>query len=307
MIDLKNKRNVIALIALQFIMSLFVMNAQDTDNGAPQDDAASLAKELANPNATLGQMLFPIDYVNYGGDIPDANQNGFVLSFQPSLPISISEGINLYVRPLIPVFLSQPVLGTNGFENKGAFGNISADIAIGKTWPSKWITLVGVFGGFPTASDKALRSNQVTLGPEVMVAKLTSFGAIGVMVSQAIGVGSPNNSSSSSLNIFTHDLFAAANNNTKNASVTAGQYFYTVNLQKGWQVAASPTYSYNYNGTKGNKFTLPLGTGIQKVLKFGKMPVRMGLQYWYYVASPDTFGPRHQVRFTIAPVVPLPW
>jgi len=25
------------------------------------------------------------------------------------------------------------------------------------------------------------------------------------------------------------------------------------------------------------------------------------------VASPDAFGPQHQIRFTISPVVPLPW
>lgn len=308
-ITLKNRQNIICIVLLHLFMSFLVVNAQDTGDSDKQDSDEELAKKLANPNATLGQMLFPIDYVNYGGDIPNANQNGFVLSFQPSLPIPISQGVNLYVRPLIPIFLSQPIPnGMGDFENKGAFGNISADVAIGKSWPSKWITLAGVFAGFPTASNKALRSSQVTIGPEIMVAKLTNWGVFGLMVSQAIGVGSPDNPDVSSFNIFTHDAFAAANSsNSKNASVTAGQYFYTVNLSKGWQITASPTYSYNYNGTKGNKLNLPLGTGVQKVLKFGKMPVRMGLQYWYYVASLDTFGPRHQVRFTFAPVVPLPW
>ncbi|MCX2743835.1 hypothetical protein OO013_08160 [Mangrovivirga sp. M17] len=282
----------------------FTAFGQD-DNESPSMD--EIAKKLANPNATLGQMLFPIDYIKYNGDIDGANnQHGFLLNFQPSLPIPLSEGLNLYVRPLIPIYLSQPVIDENGFKKEASFGNISADIAVGKTWPSKWITLVGVFGGFPTASNDALRSKQVTLGPELMIAKLTSFGALGFILSHAWGVGDPTDPDVSSSTVLPDDYWIAADGSTS-ASITAGQYFYTIMLKNGWQITASPTYSYNHNGTEGNKFTFPIGTGAQKVIIAGKIPIRFGLQYWYYVASPDSFGPQHQVRFTLAPVIPLPW
>lgn len=290
-------------LAMWTLLTPQAMVAQDE---GPTDSSAELAKKLANPNATLGQMLFPIDYINYNGDLPGASQNGFVLNFQPSLPFPIAEGINLYLRPLVPVYISQPVLGAEGFESKGGLGNISADLAIGKTWPSKWITLVGVFGGFRTASNAALRSRQTTLGPELMVAKLTNFGALGFIVSHAFGVGNPSDPDASSSTILPDDYWIAAGNSA-NTSVTAGQYFYTILLSKGWQINASPTYAYNHRAEKGNKLTLPLGTGFQKVVQFGKLPVRFGAQYWYYVASPDAFGPQHQIRITIAPVVPLPW
>ena len=98
-----------------------------------------------------------------------------------------------------------------------------------------------------------------------------------------------------------------ANEVADGVNISAGQYFYTINLKKGWQITASPTYAFNHNATKGNKLTLPIGTGIQKVIKLGKIPVRLGAQYWYYVASPESFGPQHQFRLTIAPVIPLPW
>ena len=303
---MKSKVILFSWVLLIFSYQLMAQDNPTDSTEAEGKSAADIAKELANPNATVGQMLFPIDYVRYNGNIDDANQGGLVLSFQPSLPIPLSQGLNLYVRPLIPVYLSQPVLGENGFEKKAALGNISADIAVGKTWPSKFITLVGVFGGFPTATDKALRSKQVTLGPEFMVAKLTNFGALGLILSHAWGIGNATDPDPASTTILPDDYWIAASGST-NASVTAGQYFYTINLQKGWQVTASPTYSYNHNGTEGNKFTFPLGTGAQKVLKAGKIPIRLGVQYWYYVASPDNFGPKHQIRFTIAPVVPLPW
>jgi hypothetical protein len=67
-----------------------------------------------------------------------AGQNGLVFNFQPSMPIPLAPGTNLFVRPLIPVYLSQPVDGTDGFSHKAGLGNISADVALGKTWKSKF-------------------------------------------------------------------------------------------------------------------------------------------------------------------------
>jgi hypothetical protein len=80
-----------------------------------------------------------------------------------------------------------------------------------------------------------------------------------------------------------------------------------VGLKNGWQIAGTPTFAYNHKAEKGSRFTLPLGTGVVKVTSIGKLPIKLALQYWYYVAAPDNFGPKHQIRLQIAPVVPLPW
>lgn len=296
------KKTLLLLVVISFAASGI---AQDQEKSS--DSSSDLAKKLANPNATLGQMLFPIDYIHYNGDLEGAHvQNAYLFNFQPSLPIPLSQGLNLYVRPLIPFTISQPIIGYSGFETRGGLGNISADVAVGKTWPSRWVTLVGIFGGFPTATNESLRSSQVTLGPEFLVAKLTSFGALGIIVTHAWGVGDPSDPDPTSTSTHPDDFWIVAGGSV-NASVTAGQYFYTVNLKKGWQINASPTYSYNHNGSEGNKFTFPIAAGAQKILKAGNIPIRLGLQYWYYVASPDSFAPQHQIRLTIAPVVPLPW
>ncbi len=36
-------------------------------------------------------------------------------------------------------------------------------------------------------------------------------------------------------------------------------------------------------------------------------PWKFSLQYWNYVVSPDVFGPNHQIRISVSPVVQLPW
>lgn len=297
------KNYFIALMAMIFIVHF--TNAQDDSDQPESND--DIAKELSNPNTSLGTMAFPIDVIFYNGDLPNANkQTGSLLNFQPSLPIPLSEGVNLFVRPLIPLYLSQPTYGVDGFEQKGVnLGNISADVAVGKTWPSKFIGIVGVFGSFRTASDKTLRSNYTMLGPEVMVAQMFNWGVVGVMFSHAWSLNSTDADVSNSTVL--PDDFWVATAGRETASVTAGQYFYVYNLNNGWQITGQPTFSYNHKAEKGNKFTFPIGTGVNKVTRFGKMPIKLSVQYWYYVASPDNFGPQHQVRFTIAPVVPLPW
>ena len=288
---------------LSLILFLFLtlcLKAQEEEKAASTDE---LAKELANPNATLGTMAFPIDFIMYNGELPDANkQFSTSINFQPSLPISLTQGVNLFVRPFIPVILTQPFYGDNGFEQKGInLGNISADVAVGKTWPSKTITIVGAFAGFPTATDKALRTKEVTLGPEIMVAQLFSWGALGVMVNHAWGV------SGNTDDEVDPDEFSIMENIPRHASITAGQYFYVVNLKNAWQITGQPTWAYNHRADKGGRFTFPIGTGVNKVTKFGKLPIKLTMQYWYYVAAPDAFGPQHQIRLQIAPVVPLPW
>lgn len=286
----------------------FVTHAQD-DNQSKGDErsASDIAAELANPNTTLGSLNFNFDYINYQGDLPDAgSQNGFSMSFQPVLPIPLNETMNLFVRPHIPLYFTQPTYGANGFENQGFnLGNISADVAVGKTFPSKFIGVIGAFGSFRTATNDALRSPYTLLGPELMVAQIFKWGVAGIMVNHAWSVNKLD-ADPDSFTILADDMWAAASGG-ESASITAGQYFYVVNLKNGWQIQGSPTYSYNHKAAKGNKLTLPIGTGATKVMFFGKMPVKFNLQYWYYVASPDAFGPQHQIRFTVSPVLALPW
>lgn len=296
----------IVLICLGLVA--FVTNAQE-DNQTKGDEMSTseIAAELANPNTVLGTLNFNFDYINYQGDLPKAgSQNSFTLGFQPVLPIPLSETVNLFIRPNIPLYFTQPIYGINGFENVGVnLGNISADIAVGKSFPSKTIGVIGIFGSFRTATDDALKSNYTLLGPEIAIGQIFKWGVVGLMVNHAWSVNSLD-ADVSSFTILADDMWVATAGE-ESASITSGQYFYTINLKNGWQIAGSPTYSYNHKAANGNKLTLPVGGGASKVLRFGKLPIKFNMQYWYYVVSPEAFGPQHQVRFTISPVVPLPW
>ena len=270
--------------------------AQDAASGG-EPSAAAVAQKLADPNATLGQLSFPLDYVAYEGSLPGAeSQSAWKLSFQPSLPYSLTDEMNLFVRPLIPIFLDQPipVVGGQGvpgaapsFSNTGVqLGDIGFDVAVGKSFSNGMLLLGGVVGTLPTATDDAVGLDQYLLGPEVLVAKVGSWGAIGGLV--------------------THQ-WDVAGEDSFDTNLTAGQYFFTYNLEDAWQISMSPTFSYNHEADSGDRLTFPLGFGMSKTMIFGGTPWRFNLQYWHYIEKPDLFGPEFQIRFSVTPVVPLPW
>ena len=252
--------------------------------------AEEVAKELANPNTTLGFMTFNTDYITYDGDLPNSSkQEAWRISFQPSLPYPIAEGVNFFLRPNIPFVMKQPVFINGEFSNtRWELGDIGFDAAVGKTYDSGMVLIGGVAGTLPTATSNTLGTDNYKLGPEFFLGKKTGWGFLG--------------------GLFTHQWDIAGGSKQPSESITAGQYFYTINLKNAWQIQAQPTWSYNHKADDSDdKLTLPLGIGLSKTIIYKKMPIKFSLQYWNYIESPDSFGPEHQIRFAISPVVPLPW
>jgi hypothetical protein len=49
---------------------------------------------------------------------------------------------------------------------------------------------------------------------------------------------------------------------------------------------------------------LPLGGGIAKTVKIGKLPLRFTAEVQYFVASTDRFGPDWLYSFSVSPIIP---
>jgi hypothetical protein len=287
-------------VTLLMLIAVGAGPASAEEGAPPSPSAEEIAAQLANPNATLGFLAFPIDFVQYQGSALDADdQSAWKLGFQPSIPYPLNESTNLFVRPLIPVFVDQPVPVIGGesippgdasaadFSSTGwQLGDISFDAAIGKTFDNGMVLFAGVVGTLPTATDNRVGLDQYLLGPEFFIGRGAEWGFLGILLTHQSDV---------------------AGTEQYDTSITGGQYFYTVNLKNAWQIQAQPTFSYNHEAESGNRWTVPLGVGISKTSVFGTTPWKFSLQVWKYVVSPDTFGPDYQIRFQITPVVPLPW
>ena len=298
------------MIVLLAIGNVHYLMAQEAE--APESNSAEeAAKKLADPNATIGMFSIPIDYIHYNGDMNGASeQNAIKLSLQPSLPYPIKKGQNIFVRPLIPFVLAQPTISDEGefIQESIELGDIGFDMAYGISFPSKWMTVFGVAGTMPTATKADLGSGRWMLGPEAFLGKTTKWGFAGVLVSQTWSL----NKNKVENAIPDPDDFgyigeAYYPDKREVLSILSGQYMYTVNLKNAWQIQAQPVYLFNYNAKEGSRLTLPLGTGVSKTIIAGKMPMKFNVQYWYYVARAEAFGPQHQIRLQVVPVIKLPW
>jgi hypothetical protein len=292
-----------AVIAL---LNLPLSAQAQQDGGLDGASNEEIAKALADPNTTLGSLNFNVDYVSYKGDLPGASSTeSWRIGFQPVLPYALNETTNLYVRPNIPILIDQPVPIVNGadvspsgssqfstqdsdFGNSGTeLGDISFDVAIGKSFPGGLVLAGGFVGTLDTATDDAVGLGQTLLGPELAIAKITDWGVLGVLV--------------------THQ-WDVAGTDEFDTSITGGQYFYTYNLSDGWQIQGQPAYSYNHEARSGEeKWTLPIGGGVAKTMRIGATPWKFSMQYWHFLKQADSFGPDFQLRFSFGPVVPLPW
>ena len=66
----------------------------------------------------------------------------------------------------------------------------------------------------------------------------------------------------------------------------------------------SPNITYDRKADGGDAWTVPIGLGVTKTMKFGKLPVKFQLEGQAMVIHPDDFGPRWNLRFAITPVLP---
>jgi len=270
------------------VASVALSDAQEGGLAGPS--ASEIAAELSNPNSTLGTMNFNIDYQTFQGDLPGASdQSATRVTFQPALPYALSETTNFFFRPAIPVIIRQDIpTGTGSYDTKKAeLGDIGFDASLGKSLSGGIILIGGLAGTLPTATDDDLGLDQWLLGPQLGIAKMAKWGIAGLLVSHQ------------------RDVAGEDDFDTK---ITAGQYFYAFNMGGGWQINSGPTFSYNHEARDSdNKLTLPLGVGVSRTVFLGGRPWKFGAQYWHYIESPDDFGLDYQIRFSISPVVALPW
>ena len=271
-----------------------VKPARRGDRGsAATPSAAEISAELNDPNTPLGILTTLFDYTTFDGSAADANkQTAQTITFQPSLPYPLNDGKVLFFRPSVPLVLDQPVADemNGGFQSKGVeLGDIGYDASLGfshKIDGGKNIFLAGVSGAIPTATDKSVGSDQWLLGPLLGFTAVRKWGSIGGLLFHQWDI---------------------AGENSFDTNITGGQYVYNIHIKNSWQLTGSPTWSYNHDADSSDALTFPLAIGLSKAIIFKGRPWTMSLEYWNYVATPDAFGPKHQVRLSVAPIVPLPW
>jgi len=259
--------------------------AQETDRqietatGTPS--ASELAAELSNPNTSVASLTFKLQYRQFEGDLPRADdQHGTMLLFQPSLPFVLDNGDKILWRPAVPVFLDQPAFDpdTGRFDGKAGLGDIAFDLAYAPKTGAGSLFAVGLITSLPTATDD-LGTDRWTLGPEVLIGKITKKYVVGLFPNHQWDVGGSGNA---------------------DINLTTIQAFYTYLPGGGWNVGSAPIMSYDW---ESEQWTLPLNVNAGKTVLFGGRPWKLSVELNYYVDKPDAIGPEWMLGFSAAPVV----
>lgn len=310
------------LICLCGVLLLSVPGRAETvitsnPNGDPAHGQASMsldeiARELSNPVGIMRSIGNEFEYRSFQGDLPlSSEQSSWVYRFEPSIPFELNNGKRFIVRASIPISDGEPewdidfghplwdperrytefllrqspeVTDDSGdfLIGHGHLSDISYDLAYGGVSENGWISMYGMAGVFGSSTNKSGARHQTLLGPEFAIGKIQPWGVIGAWFKHLVDVGG-------------EDTFST--------SETSIDVFFAHGLGNGWQVISNPAIIYDWEADSGNGLLLPLGGGVAKTTRIGKIPLKMELEIYHYIVSPDRFGPQWLMSFNITPVL----
>jgi hypothetical protein len=258
--------------------------AQDgtADSGLSLEETA---KQLNNPISSVWNIVVQNNYTLFKGDISSSHRGRWLTNLQPVMPLPLTPKLNLIARPIVP-FVSAPVPRPDGgFDREGGLGDIAFQAFLSPSSSRGFTWGVGPLFQFPSATDDALGSEKWSAGPALVGLNVSKNWVIGGLV--------------------THAQSFAGDDDRDDVSVTSFQYFATRILPNQWQVGlGSPTITANWEADSDDRWTLPIGLGVGKTIRIGKMPFQMSFETSYAVVHPDTFGERWNFRLILKPVLP---
>jgi hypothetical protein len=263
--------------------------AEDENQGK---SVTELNKELTNPVSNIWSLV--IQQNNFHLDRPDRWQSN--LQFQPVMPLALTKDWNLITRPVFQLYNSTPY--PHAYRPKGSLkprveyprttglgDTIVAEMfSPGPSLVGNWLLGIGPTFIFPTATSKYTGQEKWQAGPAAVVGYLSHKWILGAFVQ---------NWSS-----FAGDKHRESTNQMNLQPIAA--YF----LEDGWSVGYSGNILANWEVEKDNRWTVPVGLAVNKVVKFGRLPVKLGLAVQYMPIRPDDFGQMWNLQLTVTPVIP---
>ena len=206
------------------------------------------------------------------------NEDSYVLQMKPVVPFSLSKDWNLITRTIIPI-IQVPDLapGVNGTTGLGDV-NVSLFLSPAKVGPVIWG--VGPIISFPTATESILGTKKLSVGPTVVGLRIQGHWLYGALVNNLFSVAGP-----------------SARPDVNQMLV---QPFVNYNFTHGWYLVTSPVITANWEVKPDERWVVPVGGGVGKIVHFGKLPVNAHTQFFRNVQRPggtSSWSARFQMQF----------
>jgi hypothetical protein len=279
----KVRMMVLALVATLAIHAVALAaeaggEAGGSEEGEPKP--GDLAKAVQNPVADLISVPFQNNTTyNIGANERASN----VLNIQPVIPIHLSSKVMLVTRTILPIVYQPDLTSTAGGTN--GVGDLNPTFFFSPANPGKFIWGVGPALVLPTGTQRATGSGKWSAGPSAVGLVQPGHWTFGLLASQIWSFAGPDDRSS--------------------VSLMTAQYFVNYNLPEAWYLSSSPILTFDWKAPASEEWTGPVGGGVGKIFKLGKLPLNGVVQGYYNIRPSDaqTIG-RWQARIQLAFLFP---
>jgi len=251
-----------------------------TESSGGEPSASELNRKLTNPVSDIWSIQSQFN--NFELNNGHWNNNWL---FQPVLPVSLTKDLNLITRPVMPFYNIVPhETAPNEFNRAAGLGDLALVELFSPANSGNWVLGAGPTAIFPTATSHFTGQGKWQLGPSAVVGYLTKTYFIGVFPQQWFSFAGEH---------------GRPDTNQMNLQPIASIFW-----GEGWNAFYSGNILVDWNAPSPDVWTVPVGLGLGKVVKFGRLPVKFTLSVQYIPVHPRINGQEWNVQVQITPVIP---